>query len=239
MDLVADLHTHTIASGHAYSTVLENVRAARLRGLQAIAITDHGPKIPGGPCPLYFGNLKMLPQQIEGITIYRGVEANVLDFNGSLDLPEDTLKLLDIVLAGFHPRCYPGGNVEENTQAMIEAIRNPLVDVIVHPGNPKYAVDFHRVVAAALKSQVALEINNSSLQISREGSYDNCLQIAREVARTGAFVVVGSDAHWSGEVGNFKAAIRILEKAGVTEEQVINTSLSKIKSYLQDRHSKR
>ena len=61
MRLLADLHTHTLASGHAYSTLTENAQAARLKGLELIAITDHGPTVPQGAHPWYFWNLKAAP----------------------------------------------------------------------------------------------------------------------------------------------------------------------------------
>ncbi len=239
MELVADLHTHTVASGHAYSTVNENISAARKKGIKIIAITDHGPCMPGGPHLYHFGNLKVLPRNLYGVEVFYGVEANVLDFKGGLDLPENYLDNLDIILAGFHNRCYPGGTVEQNTKAMINTMRNPWVDIIVHPGNPQFAVEPREIVTAAVELGVVLEINNSSLGKSREGSYDNCLAIAREAARTGANVVVGSDAHWLDHVGEFSAALNLLKKAGVVEEQIINTSVSKVKTYLQNRRKKR
>ena len=83
MDLKIDLHTHTIASGHAYSTLLENLQEAKGKGLKMLAITDHGPQLAGGPQLFYFGNLRVLPREYLGVELLRGVEANILDSNGS------------------------------------------------------------------------------------------------------------------------------------------------------------
>ena len=89
MKIVADLHIHTVSSGHAYSTVMENVRAAADKGLEMIAITDHGPAMPGGPHEYHFGNMQVLPDELFGVRILKGVEANVIDRAGNLDLSEN------------------------------------------------------------------------------------------------------------------------------------------------------
>ncbi|TYP56691.1 phosphatase [Thermosediminibacter litoriperuensis] len=235
MKLEVDTHCHTVASGHAYSTVIENAKAAAQKGLRMIAITDHGPSMPGGPHLYHFGNLKVLPRQIEGVYILRGVEANILDYDGTLDLPEAYLRNLDIVLAGFHTYCYRGGNVEENTRAAINAMKNPYVDILVHPGNPEFPIDIDKVVKASVEYGVHLEINNSSFTVSRRGSEENCMLIARKAAGFGAKIVVGSDAHICFDVGNFDKALRIIREAGLPEENILNTSAEKVIAYLKSK----
>lgn len=232
MKLVADLHVHTIASGHAYSTLKENLMSAREKGLAMIAVTDHGPGLPGGPCLSYFSYLQILPEQDEGVEILVGVEANILE-NGQLDLPDRYLKQMDIVLAGFHPGCYNGGSVAENTHAMINAIKNPNVDIIVHPGNPHYPIDLETVIGAVKEYDTVLEINNNSLTNGvRKGSRGNCLLIAQEIAKWKLPVSLGSDAHYVDRVGRLDRALELVEEAGITEDQVLNTSTEKIKAYL-------
>lgn len=235
MKLVADLHIHSVASNHAYSTIKEIAEAASIKGLAMIAITDHGPKMPDGPHYYYFGNLHAIPKTLFGVRVLKGIEANVLDWDGNLDLDVERLGKLDVVAAGFHTYCFPGGTVEDNTQAMINVMAGGLVDIIVHPGNPEFMVEPAAVVRAAGQYGVALEINNSSLGGSRKGSYGNCLEIARHAAREGISVVVGSDAHWAGNVGNFEQALELLLKAGIREEQVLNTSVEKIENFLAGR----
>lgn len=239
MRLAADLHVHSMASGHAYSTIAENARAGKERGLAAIAITDHGPAMPGAPHLYHFGNMKVLPPEIEGLRVLHGVEANVVDRAGGLDVPEFYLARLDIVLAGLHTLCAPNGSVEENTRMLVQAIENPWVDVIVHPGNPEYAVDLAQVVQAAAASGTALEINNSSLTTSRRGSACNCLTVARLAVRHGARLMVGTDSHYHVHVGDFTQAAALLAEAGVPEALVINTSMEKVTAYLQDRRAAR
>ncbi|GFP38274.1 putative hydrolase, partial [Candidatus Hakubella thermalkaliphila] len=97
MRILADLHVHTLASGHAYSTIEEIAAAAAAKQLEVVAITDHGPAMPGGPHEYYFGNLWVLPAEVGGVTILRGAEVNILEEHGRLDLPEVLLKQLDIV----------------------------------------------------------------------------------------------------------------------------------------------
>ena len=86
MNYIADLHTHTIASDHAYSTLLENIEYAKRAGMQALAITDHGPGVEDAPHLWHLLNMKSLPREIEGVRILRGVEANIMDMEGNLDM---------------------------------------------------------------------------------------------------------------------------------------------------------
>lgn len=232
MQLIADLHVHSVASGHAYSTVTENVRAAAEQGLEVIALTDHGPQMPGGPHAYYFGNLAVIPETLFGVRVLKGVEANILDRKGTLDLEDQRLAKLDIVLAGLHTYCAPYGSVEENTQMLVNAIRNPWVDAIVHPGNPEYPVDFSVIVKAAVEFDVALEINNSSLTVSRKGSLPFCDTIAGLAKKYGAKVMLGTDSHFATHVGDFGAAVTLLAKNGIEADQVLNTSRQKLSDHL-------
>lgn len=239
MRCIADLHIHTVASGHAYSTVREIAAAAADKGLKMIAVTDHGPKMPGGPHPYHFGNLAALPDHIFGVRVLRGIEANVMDREGSLDLEEARLARLHIVLAGLHTVCSPHGSVAENTAMMIRAMQNPWVDAIVHPGNPEYPVDYEKVVQAAVEYDVALEINNSSLTVSRKGSHPNCDHIAAFMKQYGAKLILGSDSHYCDTVGEFTAALALIEKYDFPPEQVLNSSVEQIATHLRRRKEMR
>ena len=236
MKLVADLHVHTVSSGHAYSTVTENARAASDKGLELLAITDHGPAMPGGTHPYHFSNMRILPRSLFGVEILRGVEANIIDSEGNIDLADRFLKHLDIVLAGFHFDCYKPGSVEENTRTMINTIAGGNVDIIVHPGNPGFKINPELVVKAAKAHNVLLEINNTSLAgASRKGSRENCTLLARTAARLDTKVSLGSDAHFSTAVGELSAAAQLAESAGLGAHQVVNTSAALIKDFLRAR----
>jgi len=238
MRLLADLHVHTLASGHAFSTVEEVVRAAAEKGLEMVALTDHGPAMPGGAHEYHFGNLRVLPDLLQGVEVLRGVEANVLDVHGRLDLPEVYLERLDLVLAGLHVPCLPPADRAANTLAMVNALRNPHVDIVVHPGNPEFPVDFTEVVRVAAAEGKALELNNSSFLV-RKGSREFCEEVARLARQFGALVSIGSDAHFSGDVGNFAQAVELALAAGVLPEQVLNSSARKVSEFLTARGKKR
>lgn len=239
MNLAGDLHTHTVASGHAYSTLAEMCRAASERGLSVLGMTDHGPALPGGPHPYHFGNLRVLPDEFEGVYLLKGVEANIVTSSGELDLPDQVLARLDWVLAGFHSDTgWDGGSVRENTEAMIAALANPRVDAIVHPGNPEYPVDIVAVVSAARQLGKAIEINNSSLCVSRRGSEENCREFARELATQGCRVLVSSDSHVARDVGRFNRALGLIDEAGVLPANIVNLTLDSIRTYLDSRGKK-
>jgi len=233
MRLEADLHTHTIASGHAYSTVKELAEAAAERGVKLLAITDHGVNMPGGPHLYHFGNLKALPAEIAGVEILKGVEANIIDAAGHLDMPERILRQLDVVLAGFHAETgYTGHSVEENTAAMVAVLHNPYVQIIVHPGNPEYPVDIEKVVQAARKTGKALELNDSSFRTSRPGSAPKCALFAKYAKRYGAYVAVNSDAHYCADVGRCEHAFSLVQEADIDADKVLNFSAERVKAFL-------
>ena len=84
MKFVADTHTHTISSGHAYSTLDELVKEASKKGLEVIAITDHTPAMPGGAHAFHFANLRIIPKEMYGVRILRGAETNIMDYEGHI-----------------------------------------------------------------------------------------------------------------------------------------------------------
>lgn len=232
MKFLLDTHCHTIASGHAYSTITEIAEAASAKGLKLIAMTDHGPAMPGGPHIFHIGNQRVMPDYIKGVRVLKGVEANILDFAGGLDIQESYLKNLEIVIASFHDVCIAPGSVEENTAALVEAMKNPYVDIIAHPGNPYYPIDIDRFIECAFDTGTLIEINNSSFIGSRKGSAENCRRIARKAKEKGVKLVAGSDCHISFDVGRFDKVEEIFEEIGMPEELVINTDPQKLIDYL-------
>jgi putative hydrolase len=238
MRIAIDTHTHTVASGHAYSTVHELAIGARRRRLEGFVVTDHGPALPGGTHPYHFGNMVVLPDRIQGVRLYRGVEANILDTDGSLDLDEDYLEQLHFVYAGLHEICFPPMDEAGNTRALLAALSEPFVDAVSHPGNPLYPVDIGRVVSAAKEFGKAIEINNSSFRV-RKGSHESCLEFARLCADTGTLVVCGSDAHYWSDVGRFDMALAIIKDAQVPRELVINASSASFEAFLLRRASEK
>jgi putative hydrolase len=231
---VIETHFHTVASGHAYSTVLEGVAYAKKYGMKGLAITDHGPEMPAGAHLWHFGNQSAMDGEIDGIKIIKGVEANILNFEGDLDIPEEYLKKLDWVIASYHITCCEPGTVEDHTRGYINVIHNPYVDVLGHSGNDDYVYDYERVILEAKKYNKLIEINNHS-SIGRPGSRERCPIIAELCKKHGVFVVVGTDAHFATKVGKIDLAMEMLQGMGFPEELILNLDENRFYQYLNSR----
>lgn len=232
MNLLVDTHCHTLASGHAYSTIKEMADYASSIGVKIIGMTDHGPSMPGGPHLFHFGNLRIMPDFISGVRILKGVEANIISYDGALDMPESYLSKLELVIAGFHDICLVPGSVEENTRAVIAAMKNPLVDVVAHPGNPQFPLDIQKIVACAVETGTLIEINNSSFGNARKGSEENCRNIALEAKKQGALITTGSDSHICYHVGKFDKVLKLFEEVSMPEELVVSSDPHKLVDFL-------
>lgn len=235
---ILDVHIHTTASGHAYSTFGEVVDTAKAKGLELVGIADHGPCVPGASHTFYFANFKVIPREVDGIKIAMGAELNIIDYSGSTDLPAQLLKKLDYAIASLHKECITPGSVAENTAAIIGAMRNPHVMIIGHPDNPKFPADFDAVARAAKDNRVLLEVNSSSYYSKhRPGSEEVAKIMLAACKKYGAAVIMGSDAHIKYEVGNHEFAQKILAENDFPEELVVNTNVEKFFEYVNYRKS--
>lgn len=233
MKFVLDAHTHTIVSGHAYSTLQEVVHEAAQKGLELVAITDHAPSMPGSTHIFYFNNMGVVPDYIEGVRVLKGVEANIINYEGAIDMDDYSLSQMDIVIASLHPPCIGFGTMEENTRAIIGAMKNPHVNIIGHPDDGRFPLDYDRIVQAAKEYKVLLEVNNSSMNPKgfRKG-LEKIKLMLEKCKQENVPVIVGSDAHISYDVGNFGYAIPLLEDMSFPEELIVNTSIDQLKSFL-------
>ena len=235
---ILDVHIHTTASGHAYSTFGEVIAAAKAKGLELVGIADHGPCVPGASHTFYFANFKVIPRDAYGIKIAMGAELNIIDYSGSTDLPAQLLKKLDYAIASLHKECITPGSVAENTAALIGVMRNPHVMIIGHPDNPKFPVDFDAVARAAKDNHVLLEVNSSSYYSKHRAGSEKVAKIMLAACKKyGAAVIMGSDAHIKYDVGNHEFAQKILAENDFTEELVVNTSVEKFFEYVNYRKS--
>ncbi|MDC7219593.1 MAG: phosphatase [Spirochaetales bacterium] len=226
MNYELDTHTHTISSGHAYSSLQENVAAAKAKGLKLIAMTDHAPAMPGGAHIFHFYNLRIIPEVIDGVRVLKGAEANIIDFEGNIDMDEEVLQNLEMVIASLHPPCLKFGTEEEHTRTLIKTMENPRVNIIGHPGDVRFNFDIKKVVAASKATGTLLELNNSSLKPTsfRPGGDIFIKRIFEECRRVEVPIIIGSDAHYSSAVGDFEYAHRMLEKLDFPKELVLNRS---------------
>lgn len=231
---VMDLHTHTIASGHAYCTIHEMARAAADKGLELLGITEHGPKMPGTCHYFYFHNLKIVPRELYGIRLLLGAEVNIMDPEGNVDLNEKELRKLDIVIASLHIPCMQPGTRKENTDAYRNVMKNPYVNIIGHPDDGRYEVDYPALVEAAKEYGKVLEVNNHSLEPDcfRQNARENYIQMLELCKEYRVPVVMDTDAHFDTLVGEFDCARALLTEMDFPEELVLNRSVEAISGYV-------
>ncbi|MDN4626083.1 MULTISPECIES: PHP domain-containing protein [unclassified Erwinia] len=231
MNLLIDLHIHTHASAHAYSSVYEHIVEAKRKNMLALGITDHGPALDDSPHRWHFLNMNAIPKQIDGMRILKGIEANIFE-DGKIDCDAIMADKLDYVMAGFHSPVYPPCNdIVKNTDCLMKVINHPSIKIIVHPGNPHFPLDYREIAIEAARNNVALEVNSGSA-VARKGSLPNCRKIIAEVMNAGGYISVGSDSHFCTRTGNLDHAVTLLEEQQVPSEIIINSSLTLMLTFL-------
>ena len=233
MKLVVDTHTHTYASGHAYSTLLENAAAAKEAGLSMFCTTDHTDSMPGAPHFWFFHNQRILPRYLKGVVLLKGAEVNILNASGDIDLPPQVDEALDWIIASFHEVVFTPSSELDHTNALINVIKSGRVDALGHLGNPNYPFDFKAVLDCAKQYNVAIEINNSSLVgNSRLGSVERCYEIAKQAKENGNLITTGTDSHFCQQIGNFKEVNELLEAVEIDPAMVITHTESQFLGFL-------
>lgn len=232
MKTIADTHTHTVMSTHAHSTLLENLREAKNKGLRFICVTDHTGTMPGSPHDTYFGSMWCtVPDEFEGVYVIRGCETNIIDTNGTVDISDAHLDGLEWRIASIHAMCFSPISFEAHTRLWLNVAKNPHIDVIGHCGDAKFDFDHEICIKAFAKYGKIVEINSSSA-VTRPSGWKNCADIARLCAKYNVPLVISSDAHFAGDVGNHKAAIQMLEENGIDEKHILNTDFDRFAEYL-------
>lgn len=234
MQDLLDIHTHTLASGHAYSSPREMISAARGKKLALFGMSEHSTLLPGTCHDFYFANLKVIRPEDGDPDLLLGAELNIIDYGGSTDLMQFYLKNLHYAIASLHNPCIPPGTAEENTTALIGAMRNPKVCILGHPDNPGYPVDMERLVKAAKEHRILLECNNSSYNpdSSRSGSREVALRMLSLCKTYDVPVIMGSDAHIDLDVGNHDNCLEVLAAADFPDRLVVNYDLDFFHSFL-------
>lgn len=234
-EYLVDMHTHTVASGHAYNTINEMAHAAAQAGLEILGITEHSMTMPGTCHEFYFQNLKNACRNVEGVELCLGVELNIIDYNGKIDLSEHLLREMDVVVASIHNNIgYESGSTKENTNAIIGAIKNPLVNIIGHPDDSRISLDYEEIVLASKEFGTLLEINNSSLT---PGSFrvepeKNDLKILELCKKYHVPIIIGSDAHSIDKVANHEFAMILIEQIDFPDELILNYNPERLKPYI-------
>ena len=225
MKAIIDMHTHTVASGHAYSTLHENVQFAKKHGIKILGISDHGPDMPGGPQLYFFNNLKVVPKEIDGVRVLKGMEANIMDIEGNIDhLEPGALPGLDYLIASLHTVCIQPSTKEDNTLAILNAMEQEKVKIIGHPDDSRYPLDYEAIVKKAKEKNILLEVNNSSLSPNafRQGARENIKTYLELCKEHGVRIIMGTDSHICFDIGVFKYAEELIEEINFPKELVIN-----------------
>lgn len=250
MKLIRDFHTHTIYSRgfqdygkHAKGTVRENVEVAYKKGLKEMAISEHGMghKLYGlnrSDFKALIDDVKSANDEFEpkGLKVFLSMEANLMNFNGDVDVDDEILKELDFLMMGYHYGANQGGlggkvemfimnplskffklgeakMREKNTQAFIKAINKYPIKVITHP-SAKLEVDVYEIAKAAKEKGVFMEINNKHGKLS----VDEILSIKGFFSN----FILGSDAHRPEDVGNMERAKERAIEAGLELANIYN-----------------
>lgn len=231
--LIADMHTHSIMSGHAFGTIRELAQAAAEKQLQLLGITEHAPGIPGACDPIYFLNFNDAPRFLSGVDVLYGCEVNILN-GGVLSLSQKHLDYLDYASAGIHSLCYGDDGIVKNTDNMIKCMENPKIRFITHPDDARYPLDYPSIVQAAKAYHTALEVNNCSLRNPRlrPGGEENYRKMLPLCMEQGVPIIVSSDAHDPSAVGDFSFACALLEQLSFDEELILNNDIQKLKEFL-------
>ena len=231
--IIADIHTHTIASGHAYGTIREMAQAAASKKLKILGLTEHAPGIPGTTDPFYYMNLEVVPRELYGVSILHGCEINVLN-DGTLSLEERFIKKLDYAIVGIHSLCYQDAGKEQNTGHVISCMKHPKVKLVSHPDDDHIPFDYERLVKGALDTDTALEVNNSSLvkKDRRLNCYENYRSMLDWCRKLMVPVIVSSDAHDPSWVGRVDLAMALLEEIDFPESLILNLEAERLLRFL-------
>lgn len=223
-----DTHFHSVASTHAYSTVKEIAHSALENGIKGFAMTDHAPAMPDSPHIWHFRNLKVIPDYIEGMRVIKGVEANITDLEGHIDMTDFDLEFVDWVIASFHSVVVDNKSCEDFSDAYINVAKNnPYVDVIGHPGSLGFGFQKEKVLKVFKEYDKLVEINESTILHKRDGIERN-LEILKICKKYEIPVVVNSDGHYCDIVGNVSNAEKMIEELNFPKELVVNSCAEKI-----------
>ena len=235
---LSDIHTHSIASGHGtICTVSDMAKAASRRGLKLLGITDHGPATLAAGTASYFRSLSYSPKKRFGIELLFGIELNILDANGHVDLNDELLEKLDYAIASMHAQNYKSGSVKENTSAYLNAMKHPCVKVLGHCDNRQFPVDYETLAVAAKEFGVIFEINEASLAPYgyRGDTRANNREILKYCTKYEIPIVLSSDSHGTGHIGDFTYAAEFVHEEMFPEELILNNNIPRLKMILSER----
>ncbi len=231
--LKIDLHIHTTFSGHAYGSFYEVINEARRKKMKIIAITDHGPSMPGSASWIHFWMGGERVPKYKDLKILWGCEANLINGKSELDLEPRIQKKLDVLMFGVHYACpYKDLGIKKNTEAVISALKNPYVKIFTHPTNSRPDIDFEKVCRATLDNGVLLELNLAYLKKADKEKLILFKKMIDIVKANKKKLIVNSDAHFIHEIGDDAILKKHWKKLGLTKELIINNYPDELMKFL-------
>jgi DNA polymerase (family 10) len=224
-DIRGDFHLHTTWSD-GQNSIREMVEAARLRGYQYIAITDHtqSTSIANGNRPEELieeiKEIETVAKEYDDIRVLKGAEVDILS-DGSLDMPFDVLDRLDWIIGSIHAGFHQSR--EQITERVVRAIETGYPNVIAHPTGrilgerPAYEIDLEQVIEAARKNKVRLELNASPYRLDLDSYW---LGVAK---RAGVGIVINTDSHTTRGFASMTYGVTTARRAWLTRDDVLNT----------------
>ena len=228
MKIIAELHTHTSDyCGHASATIDQFVEDAKKKGFKYYAATNHSPVIDGAPSRFYLDNLE---RNYDGIKFLAGIEADIRDIHGGLDMCQADLLELDFVIASIHMLPL---NLKDYTNAYVKAAENPAVDCLGHIArDPDFPCDIETVLKAVKANGKLVEFNDASISDANRRRVKECGAVMDLCAKMGVESIVTTDAHSLDRLGNNHVTVKLLEDKNFPEELVINASEERMEAFL-------
>jgi len=226
--ILADIHTHCIASGHgSHDTITDMARAAAERSLRVLGLSDHGPATPGAADSSYFRNLLLAERKRFGVQLFYGAELNILNENGDVDLDDSLIRALDYAFISIHPQTFRAGTADSNTTAYIHAMKHPGIRFLGHPDDGRFPVDHERLLSAARENHIYPEINNASLMPDayRADGLRNSMRILSLCKKMQLPILLSSDSHGKKHIGDMKYIMPLLVECDFPQRLIINSDL--------------
>lgn len=233
--ILLDIHTHCLSSGHAtHDTITDMARSASKKSLQILGISDHGPATPQAANSSYFRNLLLADRKKFGLELLYGVELNILNEAGDVDLEDSLIRSLDYAFISMHHPVFSSGTARSNTAAYINAMRHPGVRFLGHPDDGRFPVDYERLLTAARENHVYPEINNASLMPDayRTEGLHHSIQILDLCKKLNLPVLLSSDSHGRKHIGDMQYIFPLLEQCDFPPHLIINSDPTMLRKIL-------
>ncbi len=233
--ILLDIHTHSLASGHGSSdTITDMARFAADHALQILGISEHGPATKASAGSSYFMNLRLAERRRFGVSLLYGIELNLLNENGDVDLDDALLQTLDYALVGMHHPIFTSGTASSNTEAFIRSMKHPSVRFLAHPDDGRFPLDYERLLQAAARHHVYPEINNASLMPGayRTNGHQNVRRILSICKDLKLPVLLSSDSHGKEHIGDMHCIFPLIDACGFPKELILNANPALFKQIL-------